>query len=141
MILRFFFHFDKIMSNALILYLIGKNFRCFLLIVVPVTGVYLFIVLWLVFHNWVYWTRGNLLASWVMYISASCAFPLRGVPGRHEYIWSLCWAGWRAGTGFLSFWLLVSACVCVIEQVGGGGVAVQYDFSSILCFVLAGQYD
>ncbi len=33
----------------------------------------------------------------------------------------------------------VVACVCVIEQVGG--VAGQYDFSSILCFVLAGRYD
>jgi hypothetical protein len=33
----------------------------------------------------------------------------------------------------------VLACVCVIEQVGG--VAGQYDFSSILCFVLAGRYD
>ncbi len=73
-IFRFFFHFDKIMSYAVILYLIGKNFRCFLLIVVPVTGVYLFIVLWLVFHNWVYWTRGNILASRVMYISASVRF-------------------------------------------------------------------
>jgi hypothetical protein len=74
MILRFFFHFDKIMSYAVILYLIGKNFRCFLLIVVPLTGVCLFIVLWLVCHNWVYWTRGNLLASRVMYISASVRF-------------------------------------------------------------------
>jgi len=33
----------------------------------------------------------------------------------------------------------VLACVCVIEQVGG--VAGQYDFSSILCFVFAGRYD
>ncbi len=33
----------------------------------------------------------------------------------------------------------VPACVCVVEQVGG--VAGQYDFSSILCFVLAGRYD
>ncbi len=32
----------------------------------------------------------------------------------------------------------VLACVCVIEQVGG--VAGQYDFSSISCFVLAGRY-
>ena len=110
MILRFFFHFDKIMSYAVILYLIGKNFRCFLLIVVPVTGVYLCIVLWLVFHNWVYWTRGNLLASRVMYKSASVRFSLRGVPGWYEYIWLLCWAGWRAGTGFLSFWLCFGVC-------------------------------
>ena len=71
MILRFFFYFDKIMSYAVILYLSGKNSRCFLLIVVLVTGVCLFIVLWLVFRNWVYWTRGNILASRVMYISAS----------------------------------------------------------------------
>ncbi len=33
----------------------------------------------------------------------------------------------------------VLACVCVIEQVGGG-VAGQYDFSSILCFGLAVRY-
>ncbi len=33
----------------------------------------------------------------------------------------------------------VLACVCVIEQVGG--VAGQYDFSSIFCFVLASRYD
>ena len=43
MILRFF-HFDKIMSYAVILHLSGKNSRCFLLIVVLVTGVCLFIV-------------------------------------------------------------------------------------------------
>ena len=67
-----------------------------------------------------------------------CAFPLRGVPGRYEYICSLCWSGWRAGTGFLSFWPLVSACVCVIEQVGG--VAGQYDFFVFL-LALAGRYD
>ena len=54
-----------------------------------------------------------------------CAFPLRGVPGRYEYIWSLCWAGWRAGTGFLVLFGFVLACVRVIEQVGG--VAGQYD--------------
>ncbi len=73
MILRFFFHLDKIMSYAVLLS-IGKNFRCFLLIVVPLTGVCLFIVLWLVCHNWAYWTRGNFLASRVMYISASVCF-------------------------------------------------------------------
>ena len=73
-----------------------------------------------------------------MYVSASCAFPLRGVPGRHEYIWLLCWSGWRAGTGFLSTWLSFGVCLC---DLTGGGVAGQYDFSSTFCFVLAGQYD
>ncbi len=67
-----------------------------------------------------------------------CVSPLRGVPGQYEYIWLLCWSGCRAGTDLLSFGSVL-ACVCLIEQVGG--VAVQYDFSSILCFVLAGQYD
>jgi hypothetical protein len=43
------------------------------------------------------------------------------------------------GTVRVFCFLAVSACVCVIEQVGG--VAGQYDFSSIFCFVLAGRYD
>ncbi len=38
-----FFHFGKIMSYAVILYLSGKNSGCFLLIVVLLTGVCLFI--------------------------------------------------------------------------------------------------
>ena len=107
MILRFFFHFDKIMSYAVILHLSGKNSRCFLLIVVPVTGVCLFIVLWLVFHNWVYWTRGNLLASRVMYILASVRF--RCVE---------C----RAGTSIFGRFVVL----------GGGPVRVSCPFS--LCF-------
>ena len=67
-----------------------------------------------------------------------CAFPLRGVPGRYEYIWSLCWAGWRAGTGFLVLFGFVLACVRVIEQVGGGRGSMI--FSSISA-CLAGRYD
>ena len=54
-----------------------------------------------------------------------CASPLCGVPGWYEYIRSLCWSGWRAGTDFLLLGSVL-ACVCVIEQVGG--VAGQYDF-------------
>ena len=67
-----------------------------------------------------------------------CASPLCGVPGRYEYIGHSANAG---GGTVRVFCLLgsVLACVCVIEQVGG--VAGQYDFSSILCFVLAGRYD
>ncbi len=33
----------------------------------------------------------------------------------------------------------VLACVCVINR--WGGVAGQYDFSRLLCFVVAGRYD
>jgi hypothetical protein len=136
MILRFF-HFDKIMSYAVILYLIGKNFRCFLLIVVPLTGVCLFIVLWLVCHNWVYWTRGNLLASRVMYISASVRF--RCVECRAGTSIFGRFPGLGGGPVRVSCPLgFVLACVCVIEQVGG--VAGQYDFLVFL-LVLAGRYD
>jgi hypothetical protein len=117
MILRFF-HFDKIMSYAVILYLSGKNSGCFLLIVVPLTGVCLFIVLWLVFHNWVYWTRGNLLASRVMYISASVRF--RCVECRAGTSIFGRFAGLGGGPVRVSCpFGFVLACVCVIEQVGG----------------------
>jgi hypothetical protein len=106
------------MSYAVILYLIGKNFRCFLLIVVPLTGVCLFIVLWLVFHNWVYWTRGNLLASRVMYISASVRF--RCVECRAGTSIFGRFAGLGGGPVRVSCpFGFVLACVCVIEQVGG----------------------
>jgi hypothetical protein len=136
MILRFF-HFDKIMSYAVILYLSGKNSGCFLLIVVPLTGVCLFIVLWLVFHNWVYWTRGNLLASRVMYISASVRF--RCVECRAGTSIFGRFAGLGGGPVRVSCpFGFVLACVCVIEQVGG--VAGQYDFLVFL-LALAGRYD
>ena len=119
------------MSYAVILYLSGKNSRCFLLIVVPVTGVCLFIVLWLVFHNWVYWTRGNLLASRVMYILASVRF--RCVECRAGTSIFGRFAGLGGGPVRVSCpFGFVLACVCVIEQVGG--VAGQYDF---LVFLLA----
>ena len=66
-----------------------------------------------------------------------CAFPLRGVPGRYEYIWSLSWLG--GGPVRVSCPLgFVLACVCVIEQVGG--VAGQYDFL-VFMLALAGRYD
>ena len=132
MILRFF-HFDKIMSYAVILYLIGKNFRCFLLIVVPVIGVCLFIVLWLVFHNWVYWTRGNLLASRVTYISASVRF--RCVECRAGTSIFGRFAGLGGGPVRVSCpFGFVLACVCVIEQVGGGGGGAVRFFSISACF-------
>jgi hypothetical protein len=125
------------MSYAVILYLSGKNSRCFLLIVVLVTGVCLFIVLWLVFHNWVYWTRGNLLASRVMYISASVRF--RCVECRAGTSIFGRFAGLGGGPVRVSCpFGFVLACVCVIEQVGG--VAGQYDFLVFL-LALAGRYD
>ena len=136
MILRFF-HFDKIMSYAVILYLSGKNSRCFLLIVVLVTGVCLFIVLWLVFHNWVYWTRGSLLATRVMYISTSVRF--RCVECRAGTSIFGRFPGLGGGPVRVSCpFGFVLACVCVIEQVGG--VAWQYDFLVFL-LALAGRYD
>ena len=95
MILRFFFHFDKIMSYAVILYLSGKNSGCFLLIVVPLTGVCLFIVLWFVFHNWVYWTRGNLLASRVMTYRRLCVSAAWSAGLVRVYLVALL--GWVAG--------------------------------------------
>ena len=126
------------MSYAVILYLSGKNSRCFLLIVVLVTGVCLFIVLWLVFHNWVYWTRGNLLASRVMYISASVRF--RCVECRAGTSIFGRFAGLGGGPVRVSCpFGFVLACVCVIEQVGG--VAGQYDFFFVFLLALAGRYD
>jgi len=105
------------LSCAVVLHLSGENSRCFLFIVVPVSGVCVFIVLWLVFHNWVCWTRGSFLASRVTYILASVR--LRCV-------------GCRAGTSIFGRFAgpdcgpvrifrlfgFVLACVCVIEQVG-----------------------
>ncbi len=84
------------------------------------------------------WARGNFSGEPGHVHIGVCASPLCGVPGRYEYIWSLCWSGWRAGTDFLCLGSVL-ACVCVIQQVRG--VAGQYDFFSILCFVLAGRYD
>ena len=125
------------MSYAVILHLSGKNSRCFLLIVVPVSGVCVFIVLWLVFHNWVYWTRGNLLASRVMYKSASVRF--RCVECRAGTSIFGRFAGLGGGPVRVSCpFGFVLACVCVIEQVGG--VAGQYDFLVFL-LALAGRYD
>ena len=42
---RFFFYFDKILSYAVVPRLSGENSRCFLFIFVPVSGVFVFIVL------------------------------------------------------------------------------------------------
>ena len=67
-----------------------------------------------------------------------CASSLCGVPGRYEYIWSFCWSGCRAGTGFLSFWLCSGVCLC---DSTGGGVAGQYNFSSILLLFWGVRYD
>jgi hypothetical protein len=85
-----------------------------------------------VFLNWVYWPRGNFSGGPGHVHICLCVAPLRGVPGRYEYIWLLCWSGCRAGTNLLSFWLCFGLYL-LFEQVGG--VAGQYDFSSILpCF-------
>jgi hypothetical protein len=86
----------------------------------------------------VYWTRGNFLASRVTYILAFVR--LRCVECRAGTSMFGRFAGLGGGPVriFCRFGSVL-ACVCVIEQVGG--VAGQCDFSSILCFVLAGRYD
>ncbi len=85
-----------------------------------------------------YWTRGNFLASRVTYILAFVR--LRCVECRAGTSMFGRFAGLGGGPVriFCRFGSVL-ACVCVIEQVGG--VAGQCDFSSILCFVLAGRYD
>ncbi len=87
-----------------------------------------------VFHNWVCWARGNFPGEPGHVHIRVCESPLCGAPGRYEYIWALCWCGWRDCTGFLFSWLCFGVCG-TIEQVG---VAGQYDFSSFPGFVLAG---
>ncbi len=81
---------------------------------------------------------GIFLASRVTYISSFVS--LRCVGCRAGTSIFGRFAGLGAGPVRI-FCLLGSdlACVCVIEQVGG--VAGQYDFSSILCFLLASRYD
>jgi hypothetical protein len=120
------------MSYAVILYLIGENFRCFLLIVVLVTGVCLFIVYGLS-------AIIGYMDSWEstgepghVHIGV-CAYLLRGVPGRYEYIWSLSWAGWRAGTGFLSFLALFWRVFARLSKWGGWRVGTIY-FCISTCF-------
>jgi hypothetical protein len=77
------------------------------------------------------------LASRVTYILAFCASPLWGAgPVRVYLVASLVWVAGRYG--FSLYWLSFGVCLC---DLTGGGVAGQYDFSSIFCFVLAGQYD
>jgi hypothetical protein len=84
------------------------------------------------------WARGNFLASRVTYISSCVSLRCVGCRAGTSIFGSF--AGLGAGPVRI-FCLLGSdlACVCVIEQVGG--VAGQYDFSSIFCFLLAGRYD
>jgi hypothetical protein len=86
----------------------------------------------------VYWALGNFLASRVTYILAFVR--LRCVERRAGTSIFGRFAGLGGGPVRI-FCLLGSALarVCVIEQVGG--LAGQYDFSSILCFVLVGRYD
>ena len=107
-----FLYFEKILSYAVVPRLSGE------FIFVPVSGVCVFIVLWLVFHNWVYWTRGNFLASRVTYILAFVR--LRCVECRAGTSILGRFAG-LGGRPVRIFCLLgsVLACVCVIEQVGG----------------------
>jgi len=78
-------------------------------IVIFVICVCILIVSCSVFLNWVYWARGNFSGGSGHVHIRMCESPLCGVPGRYEYIWSLCWCGWRAGTDFLFSWFLFLA--------------------------------
>ncbi len=103
-------------------------------IVIPVICVCILIVSCSVFLNWVFWARGNFSGEPGHVHIRVCESPLCGVPGRYEYIWALCWCGWRDCTDFLFFWLCFDR-YGTIEQVG---VAGQYGFSSFPGSVLAG---
>ena len=120
------------MSYAVILYLSGKNSGCFLLIVVLVTGVCLFIVFDLssiigyIGLVGISWRAGSCTCRRLCVSAAWSAGPVR--------VYLVALLGWVAGRyRFPVLFGFVLACVCVIEQVGG--VAGQYDFSSIsACF-------
>ncbi len=104
--------------------------------VITVICVFVLMVSFSVFLNWLCWTRGNFLASWVAYISVCMS--LRCVECRAGTSIFGRFAGVGGGPVRI-FCVLgsVLACVCVIEQVGG--VAGQYGFSSLFCFDLAGR--
>ncbi len=93
------------------------------------------IVSYSVFLNWVCWARGNFSGGLGHVHIRMCESPLCGVPGRYEYIWSVCWCGWRDSTDFLVS-LLRFGVFGTFEMVG---VAGQYGFSSFPRFVLAGM--
>ena len=120
-----------------ILYLSGENFRFLLFIVIFVICVCILIVSCSVFLNWVYWARGNFSGGPGHVHIRMCESPLCGVPGRYEYIWSLCRCGWRGSTDFLSS-LLCSGMFGRIEMVG---VAGQYRFSSFPALFWRVRYD
>ena len=136
LILRFFFHFDKIMSYAVILS-IGKNLRCFLLIVVPLTGVCSFIVLWLsaiigyIGLVGISWRAGSCTYRRLCVFAAWSAGPVR--------VYLVALLGWVAGRyRFPVLFGFVLACVRVIEQVGGWRVGTIF---FVFLLVLAGRYD
>jgi hypothetical protein len=88
--------------------------------VIFVICVFIFIVSCSVFLNWVCWARGNFLASRVTYISVFMS--LRCVERRAGT--SIFGHSANAGGGTVRVFCFlgsVLACVCVVEQVGGGG--------------------
>jgi hypothetical protein len=125
------------MSYAVILCLSGKNPRCFLLIVVPVSGVCVFIVLWLVFHNWVCWTRGSFLASRVTYILASVRLRCVGCRAGTSIFGRFAGLGGGPVRVFCPFGFVL-ACVCGLNRWGGWRGSTIF-----LVFLLAleGRYD
>ncbi len=116
-------------------YLSGENFRFLLFIVIFVICVCILIVSCSVFLNWVYWARGNFSGGSGHVHIRMCESPLCGVPGRYEYIWSLCRCGWRYGTDFLFslalFWR-------VLHDWNGGGGRDSTGF--LVSLVLSGGY-
>ena len=131
MILRFFFHFDKIMSYAVILYFSGKNFRCFLLIVVPVTGVCLLLsyglssIIGYIGLVGISWRAGSCTYRRLCVSTAWSAGPVR--------VYLVALLGWVAGRyRFPVLFGFVLACVRVIEQVGGWRVGTIFLYFCLL---------
>ncbi len=85
-----------------------------------------------------YWARGNFPGEPGHVHIGVCASPLCGVPGRYEYIWSLCWCGWRAGTDFLSLALFWRVFVRLDRW---GGARDSTTFLVFSFFDMAGRYD
>ncbi len=96
----------------------GESFHFPLFIIISVICVCILKVSCSVFLNWVYWARGNFLASRVTYISA-CA-SLHCVECRAGTSIFGGFAGLGAGpVRIFCLFGSVLACVCLIEQVGG----------------------
>jgi hypothetical protein len=80
--------------------------------VITVICVFILMVSFSVFLNWVCWTRGNFSGEPGHVYIRVYESPLCGAPGRYEYIWALA----NAGGGTVRVFSVLSAlfwCVCV----------------------------